>query len=114
MKTLCVALLFIGEAGSIVAEMLAAYEHGNASASFTASFARALPWITVAGACLVAAYIVGYAAFRNIWTVTAISIAGILLVEPVAAVLLFREVPTRGAVVGFGLGAIGLLATLID
>ena len=63
-------------------------------------------WITLTG------YIFGIYVYKNIWVVTVVSIVTILLVEPPIAYFMTHQSPTRGAIVGFVLGALGLLATL--
>ena len=67
----------------------------------------------IAAALLVYGYIFGYQVFKNIWTVTAMSVAGILVVEPLVAWLLFREMPTTGAGIVLILGAIGIITTIV-
>lgn len=63
-------------------------------------------WITLTG------YVFGLSVYKNIWVVSAISIISILLVEPPAAYFMTHQIPTRGALIGFMLGALGLMATL--
>jgi hypothetical protein len=46
--------------------------------------------------------------------ISAVSIGSILLVEPTFALLVFNQLPSRGAAIGFVLGAIGLVVALID
>jgi hypothetical protein len=113
MRIFSIVLLLIGEALSITAEMIAAHQHSTTGASFSECFLRTFPLITAAGACLIVGYILGYRAYSNIWVVTAISIVGILLMEPVVALLMFGESPTRGASVGLALGGLGLIVTLV-
>jgi len=98
--------VFIGEVLIIGAEMWAAkYFDANK------------PWqvilpavgVSIIGVLvLVYGYTFGYQAFKNIWIVTALSVAGILVVEPIVAWSLFREVPTTGASIALALGVIGI------
>lgn len=103
--------LFFGEALIIGTEMWAAK-----------FFNPARPWdvvgpalaVSMAGvALLVYGYTFGYQAFKNIWIVTALSIASILVVEPVVAWFLFREVPTTGAMIALILGIIGIAVAVL-
>jgi len=102
--------LFFGESLIIGAEMWA-----------SRFFDPARPWavilpataMSIVGVCLlVYGYTFGYQAFKNIWIVTAISIAAILAVEPLVAWLLFREMPTTGAFIALVLGVIGIITSI--
>jgi hypothetical protein len=103
--------LFLGETIIIGAELWAAK-------NFSAS---PHPWWLVACAffvsligvaLLIYGYTWGYQAFKNIWIVVALSVAGILIVEPIVAWTLFHEIPTKGAAIGFLLGVIGIVTTV--
>lgn len=110
-KIIAVLLLFVGETLSIGAELVGskrALEHGNHMSTYAAMFCV----ITVAGALLVAGYMLGYAQFKNIWVITAVSIGSILIVEPFLAFLLFHQTPTMGAGIGLVFGVLGIAATL--
>jgi|ERR1035441_3767901 drug/metabolite transporter (DMT)-like permease len=102
--------IFFGEVLMIGAEMWAAK-----------LFNPARPWtviipviaVSIVGVCLlVYGYTFGYRAFKNIWIVTAISIVGILVVEPLVAWLLFREIPTTGAFIALILGVIAIITSI--
>ncbi len=102
--------LFFGEVFIIGAEMWAA-KHFN----------RIDPWVTILPAFLISliglillvyGYTFGYQAFKNIWIVTAISVSGILIVEPLVAWLLFKEIPTLGALIALILGIIGVITSI--
>jgi hypothetical protein len=45
--------------------------------------------------------------------VTVVSVTSLLLLEPVVIWVLFQEFPGRGALIGFCLGALGMLATVL-
>lgn len=103
--------LFFGEAIIIGAELWAAR-------TFSTS---AHQWWLIAGAfclsligivLLVYGYTWGYQAFKNIWIIVALSVASILIVEPVVAWILFHEIPTKGAFLGFVFGVVGTLVTI--
>lgn len=104
--------VFLGEALIIGAEMWAAKNFSNSPN----------PWGLVATTFLVSivgvillvyGYTWGYQVFKNIWIIMALSVAGILIVEPPVAWLLFQELPTKGAFIGFILGMIGVIITTI-
>lgn len=113
MQFLAVALIFLGEAGSIAAELIASRglaARGGSYLSFLSLGMYLL--IAIAGIMLVTGYMLGYAHLKNIWIIAAISIGSILVIEPVMAYLLFREAPTLGAWIGLILGGVGTLAAL--
>jgi hypothetical protein len=104
--------LLFGMGASILAEMLAAGHAQNLSASGLTSLWRPLALNTVAGASLIMGYLLGYQAFRNIWVVTSVAVGCILIVEPILAYAMFRELPTRQGLISLCLGAAGLLAAI--
>ena len=112
LKTISLLLLFIGEALAIAAEMIGARMFAEGQHSFVVIFLRMLLLIFLGGGGLIAGYMLGYKAFQNIWIVTIASITAILIVEPFLAWILFRELPTKGALIGLILGIIGFVATI--
>ncbi len=112
LKILVLILIFVGEALSIYAEMVGAKSNFIASQPFFNVFLKVFLIITLAGGFLVAGYMLGMNAFKNIWIVSVVSITSILIVEPILVWLFFKQIPTIGAVIGFILGAIGLLISI--
>ena len=104
--------LFFGEFFIIGAEMWAAKRFGSAQHPLHI-FLLAFGISVAACVLLVYGYTYGYQAFKNIWIVTAISISGILVVEPIVAWLLFKELPTTGASIAFILAVIGIVLSLV-
>lgn len=104
--------LFLGEFFAIGAEMWAAKYFGS-SANQLGVFAIAFGMSIVAALLLMYGYTYGYHAFKSIWIVTAISISGILVVEPIAALIMFRQLPELGASIAFVLAVIGIILTLV-
>ncbi|HLF54661.1 MAG TPA: hypothetical protein VI612_02995 [Candidatus Nanoarchaeia archaeon] len=111
-KIIVIVLLFVGEALSIYAEMLGARTF-DGSNLFIHVFLKMFLIIALAGGFLIAGYMLGFSAFKNIWIVSAASITSILIIEPILAYTIFHQLPTKGAFIGLILGAIGFLATLI-
>lgn len=109
---IAIALIFLGESVSIVAEMISSHSANFGGNAWNAFFMMFLV-ITVAGALLIAGYILGFSAFRNIWIVSVTSIVSILIMEPLLAYLVFRQLPTLGAAIGLILGMAGLVVTLV-
>ncbi len=110
-KILTSIALLLGEVFIIGAEMWATKNFETLAKSWSIILTAFL--ISVVGVIfLVYGYIYGYQAFKNIWIVTALSVAGILIVEPIIAWFLFHEVPTVGASIGLLCGVLGLLATV--
>ncbi|WP_093414500.1 MULTISPECIES: hypothetical protein [unclassified Pseudomonas] len=66
-----------------------------------------------AGLCLLGAYWLGYRAIGDIWVVTVVSVTSLLILEPIVVWTLFDEAPGRGALIGFCLGALGMLSTVM-
>ena len=113
LKLIALLLLLVGEALTVASEMYAAHYHEHRLASVSQIVLVATLAFALSGGFLIAGYMVGYQAFRNIWVVTTISVTSILFVEPLIAYFLFHEWPTPGVVVGVFLGIFGFIATLI-
>ena len=109
-KILVIILLFLGESLCIYAEVVGAKNAG--SSSFLLIFLKMFLIITLAGGLLVASYMLGFNAFKNIWIVSAVSIASILIMEPTLNWIIIKQLPTPGAIIGFVLGVIGLFVSL--
>lgn len=109
-KAIVIALIFAGEALAIYAEMSGAKTHSSLQSPFLQTFLRMLIIMAVGGALLVAGYMLGFSAFRNIWIVSVISITSILIIEPTLAYTVFQQLPTRGALIGLVMGAGGFIA----
>lgn len=109
-QLIAVCALFLGEVFIIGAEMWAA-KNFNLEKPFVV-FIPAFIISVIGILLLIYGYTFGYLYLKNIWIVTAISIAGILLVEPFVAWLLFHEAPTLGAVIALVLGIIGIFTAL--
>ncbi|WP_245285123.1 hypothetical protein [Bradyrhizobium sp. WSM3983] len=69
--------------------------------------------VSVGGILLVCGYALGYMYLKSIWIIAAISVGAILVMEPILALLLFRDVPTAGSLIGLVFGALGTLAAII-
>jgi hypothetical protein len=113
-KIAAIVILFLGEALSVYAEMIAARAHTSTNHSFMAIFFKGFIMIVFAGAFLIVGYMLGYKFFKNIWVVSALSITSILIMEPLIGYLVFQQLPTRGAVLGLILGAAGFVAAFIS
>ncbi|MEK7159794.1 MAG: hypothetical protein AAB766_04835 [Patescibacteria group bacterium] len=112
-KIIVLILLFVGEALTISAEIMGAKNGHLAEQPIWQIFFKMLALFTLAGGFLIAGYILGFKAFKNIWIVSAASITSILIIEPILAWTIFHQLPTTGAVVGFVLGAIGLFSAIL-
>lgn len=112
-KIAAILLLWGGEAFSVYAEMIAAKDLSLSQQPFHSIFWKACLQMALAGALLIAGYMLGYRSFRNIWMISALSITSILLMEPLIGYLVFLQLPTRGAVIGLVFGALGFLATFL-
>ena len=113
MKSLAITFLILGEMISVYSEMIAAKGFSGQGNLFLPTFTKNTPGIMFAGALLIAGYMLGYSAFKNIWMVSVVSVTSILIVEPGLTYFIFRELPGRGALLGLIFGACGFLATLL-
>jgi len=104
-------LLIVGEILTIYAELAAAKLPDNGALALTGLIRPSL-LIAVAGVCLIVAYWMGYHVVGNIWVVTIASLTSILVLEPIVVFAMFHELPSRGAIIGFILGALGFIAAL--
>jgi hypothetical protein len=109
-KTFSIVLILIGEAVSILAEMLAA--KFQEMASFNTTFFVNSALFAVAGFSLIGGYMIGYKAFSNIWIITVISITSLLFLEVIIGYTVFREPLTLGALLGFLCGILGFILCL--
>lgn len=107
---IAVLLIVVGEALSILSEMIAAKSYNNSR--LTGIYTSSVLTFAVSGLALIAGYMIGYKAFANIWIITVISITSLLLIEVALGFILFSERPTLGAMLGFACGAVGFLLAL--
>jgi len=107
-KLIPLLLIFAGESVAIYSEVVAARDAEN----FLSAFWKASVIFAFAGLLLIGGYMLGLKYLKNIWVVGAVSIASIIIMEPVITYLLFRELPSRGALLGFVFGILGLLSAL--
>lgn len=112
-KFLGITILALGEVLTIGAEIYAAKFFGIDLKGFKGVFWKLVLPMTIGGGLLLGGYMLSMAAFKNIWVVTVISIASILISEPILNFLITHQLPTRGAFIGFIFGALGLVATFI-
>ncbi|MGY4157828.1 phosphoglycerol transferase MdoB-like AlkP superfamily enzyme [Bradyrhizobium sp. USDA 4461] len=111
LKIVAVGAIFFGEALSIIAELVASKQFAKDGGDM----ATLLPMfllISFGGILLVFGYALGYMYLENIWVIIATSVGAILVVEPILTLLLFRDVPTVGSLIGLALGVLGTLAAL--
>jgi len=107
-KLIPIILLFMGESLAIYSEIIAAK---NVS-TFAATFWKMVGVMTLAGLLLIAGYMFGIKYLNNIWIVGVVSIASIIIMEPLITYSLFHELPSKGALIGLILGILGLLSAL--
>ena len=112
LKTTTILLILVGEAFTIVAELIASKRVAADTAHYASIFGLMFLLFTLGGALIVAGYMLGYLHFKNIWIITALSLGTILVVEPLLAYLVFHQLPTTGAVIGLVLGVSGIFSSL--
>lgn len=106
-------LLIMGEFLTIYAEIAGAKSTQSSQSIMTWSNFGWAGLVVLGSILLLIGYGMGQLAFKNIWTVYAISVTTILIVEPILAYLIFRDLPGRGSTIGAILGGTGLLVTLL-
>lgn len=111
-KILIILFVVMGEVLMISAEMMGARAFAINSNPFLKVFLKMLLVMTVGGGFLVAGYMLGFNSFKNIWVISIASITAILIIEPLLAYSLFKQMPTKGAIIGFILGVLGFIAAL--
>lgn len=113
LQILSIFLLFFGESLAIYSEIAGANRVESQNKISNETFWWFFILITIAGLPLIGGYFLGILAFKNIWIVSVVSIVSILIMEPILAYLIFKQFPTSGALIGFVLGSIGLVVTLV-
>ncbi|MFL1480653.1 hypothetical protein [Pseudomonas grimontii] len=104
--------MVLGEFCAIYSEVVTAKLAHTGNGSWE-GFVLPVVLMCFAGLCLLGAYWLGYVAVGDIWIVTVVSVTSLLLLEPVVVWSLFQEAPGRGALIGFVLGALGMLSTVL-
>ena len=112
LQILVIILILLGEGFAIYSEMAAAKQINQSKNNFHKIFLKMILIATIAGILLILGYTLGYQSFKNIWIVGVISITSILILEPILAFTIFKEFPTKGAIIGFTLEILGFLATI--
>ncbi|MFT0472494.1 hypothetical protein ACMSI6_00855 [Pseudomonas antarctica] len=105
-------LMVFGEILTIYSEVYASKLSGRVIEN-PELFIKPILLICIAGVSLIFAYWLGYQGTGNIWIVTVASLTLLLILEPIVIYAMLNELPGRGALIGFILGAVGLLATLV-
>ena len=113
LQILSIFLLFIGESLAIYSEIAGANKVASQNKISSETFWWFFILITIAGFPMIGGYFFGILVFKNIWIVSVVSIVSILIMEPILAYLIFKQFPTMGALIGFVLGSIGLVVTLV-
>lgn len=109
--TAALLLMIFGEILTIYSEVYASKLPGKPLET-PLMFLRPIVLICIAGTCLVFAYWLGYKGTGNIWIVTVVSLTLLLILEPIVIYAMLKELPERGALIGFFLGAAGLVAAV--
>lgn len=111
-KFLIIAMIFVAESASIYSEILSAKQFDGSQASFWRTFIKLTIFTFIFATLIMVGYMFGQKTFKNIWIVSVISITSILIAEPILAWYIFKQLPTKGSVIGLALGALGFMATL--
>lgn len=113
MRYIIIALLLLGEALMIYAEVMwARLWWASFLTQWTVQHRVVLTTLLVWAWLLLLGYVWWYKIVDNIWIVAAISIGCILIVEPILLRSIFQELPTRGALIGLWCGIVGICFAL--
>ena len=107
LKILAVFSVFIGELFAVYAETF-----GVKQELFSFGFWKIFLIMTFGGLFLILGYLLGYKVYSNLWILAVVSITTLLIAEPLVIMFFFNETPTIGALIGFILGVLGLIAAL--
>ena len=107
LKILGIISVFLGELFAVYAETF-----GVRQQLFSSGFWKIVLFMTIGGILLVMGYILGYKGYQNLWIVTVVSITTLLIAEPLVIYIFFNQIPTTGALIGFILGILGLIAAI--
>ena len=102
--TVLVSMIF-GESLCIYSEMLMGKSRG---------ILYPFVLITLAGIPLLFAYWLGYKAFQSMWPVMVLSMASVLVSEPLLIWFLFHEVPSKHSLIGLAFGLAGGVIVLSE
>jgi len=112
-KFLIIAIIFVAESVSIYSEILSAKQFDGTQASFWRTFIKLTIFTFIFASLIMVGYMFGQKTFKNIWIISVISITSILIAEPILAYGIFKQLPTKGAFIGFIFGALGFISTLL-
>lgn len=108
-------LKLVGPIVIAASEILAIYAEVASAKSPTI---RSVLWnfipVTVAGIGLVSGYAITAHAYKSVWAASVASIGSVLVTEPIVILLVSGERPTTQALIGFLLGAAGMIVTLSE
>lgn len=111
-KFLVIVLIFLGEGIAIYAELLSARTNSRKSNKFLGTFLKYFIVTAIGGILLVIGTTLGFRSFQNIWIVSVSAITSILIIEPALDYLMFKQLPTKGALIGLILGTLGFIAAI--
>lgn len=112
LQVLAIILIVMGEALAIGAEVFAAYRVQQSHA-LGATFQGTIIPMLLGSALILAGYVVGYAAFKNVWVITIFSVGSIVIVEPLIIWYFFHEFPSKGALLGCVLAVMAITSALV-
>ncbi len=108
-KVIPIILLFLGESLAIYSEVIAAKNINSPLSTFW----KMSGVMALAGLLLISGYMFGLRYLNNIWVVGVVSIASIIIMEPLITYLIFHQFPSKGALIGLIFGVIGLFSVLL-
>lgn len=110
---LVAVLVFAGECLAMLSEIIGAKDEVKDKRHIKKHFYKMAVIMTFAGFFALLGYSLGITVLKNIWIVSVVSIASELILEPFLDYKILKQLPTKGAAIGFVLGAVGIMAALL-
>ncbi|MCX6720207.1 MAG: hypothetical protein NTW11_00080 [Candidatus Staskawiczbacteria bacterium] len=110
LKFLVILFLFIGESFYLYSEMFVA--KNSVAGSSKTFFIPAILMVIMGGILFLGSVYFGMHLFKNIWIIAVMSVAAIVIMEPLLAFVFFKQLPTIKTSIGFILGILGLIIAL--
>lgn len=111
-KFLIILFLFIGESLYLCSEMFVAKGALDGSSKIT-TLGPAILMVVVGGFIFLASVYFGMRLFKDVWIIAVMSVAAIVIMEPVLVWLFFNQLPTTKTAIGFLLGVAGLVISVL-
>ncbi|MGJ8523727.1 hypothetical protein R84981_002440 [Carnimonas sp. R-84981] len=114
MGAISILFLVIGETLVILSELMLPYYLAKDKIivkKLGVTFCMSLV-MSIAGAFLLLAFMYGYLNYESIWVVNVVSTSMVIIIEPVIAYCIYKNLPGRSTCKGLALAFIGLMVAI--